>query len=172
MGSHYKFEVKNQARKIWLQFAGAFALSFICFPPGVYGYSEPPPDRVLSIAVFIIVTLLMSASFQFGNLYSEKIRKSNSQYQILMWTSILFILFATTSNANQIYKSKDVFIEYAQKWDATDALIKQAISEGKEVVEIPADPGWAGLDLPNQNPKHWVNECYSYFYGIQVFGPP
>lgn len=172
VGSLYKTEIVNAKRKIILQILGAFLLSFICFPPGVYGYSEPPPDRVLSIAVFIIVVLLMSASVQVGNLLSEKFIKNRIQSHVVLWASILLIFFASWTDANEMYKSKDIYIEYAQKWDATDSLIKQAKLDGKDVVEIPADPSWAGMDLPNQNPNHWVNECYSYFYGIQVFGPP
>jgi hypothetical protein len=172
VGSLYKIEIINVKRKIILQILGAFLLSFICFPPGVYGYSEPPPYRVLSIAVFIIVVLFMSASVQIGNLLSEKFTQNKTQSQMILWASMILIFFAAWADASEMYNGKDVYIEYAQKWDATDLLIKQAIVDGKDVVEIPADPSWAGMDLPNQNPNHWVNECYSFFYGIQVFGPP
>ncbi|HCB00813.1 MAG TPA: hypothetical protein DEP19_00375 [Anaerolineae bacterium] len=172
VGSLYKAETVNIKRKIIFQILGAFLLSFICFPPGVYGYSEPPPARVLSISVFIIVVLFMSASVRIGNLLSEKFIQNKTQSQMILWVSMLLIFFAAWADASEMYKGKDVYIEYAQKWDATDLLIKQAIVDGKDVVEIPADPSWAGMDLPNQNPNHWVNECYSFFYGIQVFGPP
>ncbi|HCR72628.1 MAG TPA: hypothetical protein DIW23_14385 [Anaerolineae bacterium] len=171
VGSLYKAETVNIKRKIIFQILGAFLLSFICFPPGVYGYSEPPPARVLSISVFISVVLFMSASVRIGNLLSEKFIQNKTQSQMILWVSMLLIFFAAWADASEMYKGKDVYIEYAQKWDATDLLIKQAIVDGKDVVEIPADPSWAGMDLPNQNPNHWVNECYSFFYGIQVFGP-
>jgi len=29
---------------------------------------------------------------------------------------------------------------------------------------------WAALNEPNDNPKFWVNQCLSDYYGIDVFG--
>lgn len=167
-GSLYQGKITQHRNKIIFQIMGAILLSFACFPPGVYGYSEPPPDRVLSIAIFILVIGFTSASFLAGNLQKQMPEKKN----IILLCSILLISVSAWFNADLLFQKRIIFMEYAQTWDATDLLIKQAITEGKDVVEIPADPSWAGLDLPNQNKNHWVNECYSFFYGIQVFGPP
>ena len=41
-GSLYQSQFSNHKNKIILQVFGALVLSFVCFPPGVYGYSEPP----------------------------------------------------------------------------------------------------------------------------------
>lgn len=165
-GSIYQGNINQPAKKISLHITGAILLSFVCFPPGVYGYSEPPPDRVLSIAIFILVSGCISASFWVGNLL--KIKKT--RYLILL--SILFLSASAWFNANLLFQKRTVFIEYAQTWDATDSIIKQAIINGKDVVEVPTEASWAGLDILNQNKNHWVNECYSLFYGIQVFGAP
>jgi hypothetical protein len=166
IGSVYQGKLTRHRNKIIFQALGGILLSFACFPPGVYGYSEPPPGRVLSIAIFILVIGFMSASFLIGNLL--KPQKKN----ILILFSILFISTSAWVNGNLLFQKRIVFMEYAQTWDATDLLIKQAITDKKDVVEVPTDSSWAGLDILNQNKNHWVNECYSAFYGIQVFGAP
>lgn len=143
-------------------------LSFACFPPGVYGYSEETPQRVLIIATFIQTICLMLAGFLIGIL--------TKQYPSQKWLIILPIafslLFISSSFiiSKKLYKDRDVYITYAKNWDATDIAIKSAKANGKEVVIVKNVPNWAGMDLLNNNPKHWVNECYSSFYGIQVFG--
>lgn len=169
-GSWFKMEATAHGQRIFLQIAGAFLLSFACFPPGVYGYSEPPPDRVLVIAVFILTTLLMSATFWTGNLYQEALQKAEGSRNVLALLIIIFLLSSAWMNASLQYNSRMEYITYAQEWDKTDAIIKTAKAEGKESITVPAVPSWAAMDLLNDNPKHWVNECYSYFYGIQVFG--
>jgi hypothetical protein len=169
-GSLFNTNSTAHGKRILLQITGAFLLSFTCFPPGVYGYSEPPPDRVLSIATFIITVLLMSAAFWTGNLYQEPLQKVDRSRSVLASLLILFLFSSAWMNASLQYNSRMEYISYAQEWDKTDAIIKAAQTEGKESITVPAVPNWAAMDLLNDNPKHWVNECYSNFYGIQVFG--
>lgn len=170
VGSLFNTNSTAHGKRILLQIAGAFLLSFTCFPPGVYGYSQPPPDRVLIIAVFILTTLLMSAAFWTGNLYQETLQKADGSQNALALLIILFLLSSAWMNASIQYNSRMEYITYAEEWDKTDAIIKAAKVDGKESITVPAVPNWAAMDLLNNNPKHWVNECYSYFYGIQVFG--
>jgi hypothetical protein len=169
-GSLFNGRLDSHGRKIFLQIAGALLLSFSCFPPGVYGYSEPPPDRVLIIATFILTALLMSAAFWTGNLLRQHIQKIAMAQGLLFLITAIFLLSSAWMNAGILYNSRMVYIEYAQEWDRADAIIKAAKVEGKEVITIQATPNWAGMDQLNDNPNHWVNECYSSFYGIQVFG--
>ena len=35
---------------------------------------------------------------------------------------------------------------------------------------IPAEQNWAGVNILNDNPRFWVNVCYSQYYSIPVFG--
>lgn len=161
-------KAQNLEKKIVLSLASALLLSFACFPPGVYGYSEETPQRVLIIATFIQTICLMLAGFLIGIL--------TKQYSSQKWLIILPIafslLFISSSFiiSKKLYKDRDVYITYAKNWDATDIAIKSAKANGEEVVIVKNVPNWAGMDLLNNNPKHWVNECYSSFYGIQVFG--
>ena len=165
-------KLNQHGRKIILQIAGAVLLSFACFPPGVFGYSEPPPDRVLIIATFILITLLMSAGFWAGNLLKQSIQNDHGVSIAISIFAALFLLSAAWINSKNLYESRFEYIEYANEWDKTDAIIKEAKSNGEEVVIVKSVSNWAGMDQLNNNPNHWVNECYSYFYGIQVFGSP
>lgn len=155
-------------KKILLSIALALLLSFACFPPGVYGYSEETPQRVLIIATFIQTIFLMSAGFWVGNFVKQYISKT--------WITILSIIIpllflgSTFIVSKDLYLTRDIYVTYAENWDKTDLIIKAAKAKELETVTVKNVPNWAGMDLLNNNPKHWVNECYSYFYGIQVFG--
>ena len=171
-GNAYNTEIKQTGKKVLLFFLGAFLLSFSCFPPGVYGYGEPPPDRVLIISVFAIVVFLMLTGFIAGNALRQKPINTNNAGNLLFITAVLLVTISAWAISSDLYSSRSVYIDFAKKWDAVDALILQAKSEGKKVVNIPDMSNWAALDQPSQNPRHYMTECYSGFYGIQVFGPP
>jgi hypothetical protein len=168
-GSLYTGNIDRHKIRIFLCILGAGILSFICFPPGVYGYGTPPPERTMIIPLFILVTLLPCAGFLAGN-YFQKTTTLNIAKLVLV-PAILFILVSSTLNANMLYKSRTEYIEFSEKWDSTNALILTAKTNGQEPVEIPAMTSWTRLDRPNENPKHWMTKCYSDFYGIQVLGP-
>jgi len=169
-GSNYRDAFQFHGRKILFLIAGAFLISFSCFPPGVYGYSEPPPDRVLSIAVFVTGIMLMSAGFIAGSFLHGKFLGRTSIKNIFITISIILLYTSSWMNFTSLYAARDTYIEYAKVWDETDAIIRQAKSDGEESVSVIPNASWAGMDLLNSNPKHWVNECYSFYYGIQVFG--
>lgn len=169
-GSIYSGNFRMHGRKILLLITGAFIVSFSCFPPGVYGYSEPPPDRVLSIAVFFAGVMLMSAGFIAGSFTRENFSNNKKMKDVIFIISLILLTAASWMNFNTSYATRDKYIEYAMAWDKTDTIIKEAKQDGKKSVSVIPNASWAELDSLNDNPKHWVNECYSSFYGIQVFG--
>lgn len=152
---------------------GAF-LAYLCFPPTAYGMSRVPPRRVLLISVFFLSAGLMSSSYLAGKWISSRIaehRKHILTNGILLFTTLLMGYSSWTTSQN-LYESRNVFIDFAQFWDEVDAQILQAKANGEESVTIPAMSSWTGLDRPNENPKWWPTRCYSDFYGIQIYGPP
>lgn len=158
-------------RRIILLLIGAILLPFTSFPPGVYGYSEPPPARVLIIAVFILVSLLMLAGVKIGNALGQQAQNVKVLRVFFSVTAAAFLFCAAAINSKILFDGRNEYITYAQEWDRTDAIIKTAKKEGKDVITVNAIPNWAGMDLlSNDNRNHWVNECYSFYYGIQVFG--
>lgn len=171
-GSTYTGNITEHKVKILLTLLGAAILSFVCFPPGVYGYGEPPPQRTMIIPLFVIATLLPVTGFILGNYFQTTKIKSINVLSLTFSFALLFILISSAINANILYKSRTEYIDFSKKWDATNNLILNAKANDLEFIEIPAMKSWTRLDRPNNNPKHWMTKCYSDFYGIQVFGPP
>ncbi|GAB4496587.1 MAG: hypothetical protein OHK003_02180 [Anaerolineales bacterium] len=160
--------IRDHGKRIILSISLAILLSFACFPPGVYGYSEETPQRVLIIATFAQTIFLMSAGFWTGNLIKQYIPQKWAT--VLLIVIPLLLLGSTFIVSQNLYQNRNIYIIYAENWDTTDMIIKAAKAEGKESITVENVPNWAGMDLLNTNPKHWVNECYSYYYDIQVFG--
>lgn len=166
--------VRKQIGNHWNPFAlflGAFIISFACIVPAVYGTSELPPPRAYIIPVFILTACLMYTGFVTG----EQLVKSSHQ-SILVKNSILItatflIAYSALINTQSLFRDRGIYVEFAQKWDKTDALILKAKAEKQESVQIPAMDNWAGLEHPNSKREYWPNVCYSLYYGIQVYGP-
>jgi len=158
--------------KFYAFFIGIFVFSFACILPGVYGYSQLPPERTLILPIFILIIFLLQASFIAGSWLSNKINLSAWNINGLITLACALMIFSTTLTSISLYERRDTYIAFAQKWDQVDAQILQAKAEGKETVNIPSMSNWSGLDVPNQDPGFWLNECYTDLYGIEVLGPP
>jgi len=153
-------------------FLGAFALSFACFVPGVYATSEPSPGRTLIIPIFILVACLLSAGFVIGQKMAGTGRIDIIIRNGISIVAVLLIAYSASLTFRHHYSSRNIYIEFAKKWDDVDALILQANARGDETVTIPAMNVWTGGGGdPTDNPKYWVNRCYSLYYGITVLGP-
>lgn len=152
-------------------FTGSFILPFACIVPGVYGTSELPPTRALIIPAFILVACLMYGGFIAG----EKFTHSKHQPFFMKWAlpilTILFIGYSALINAQSLFSDREIYIDFAQKWDETDALILKAKADNQDSVQIPGMDNWAGLERPTSKKEYWPNVCYSQYYGIQVYGP-
>jgi len=161
---------RQQTKSHWISlaiFLGAFILSFACIVPGAYGTSEPPPTRALIIPIFILMACLMYSGFVLGENFAKPILVKNS----ILILAILSIGYSAVVNALSLFGDREIYIEFAQKWDETDALILKAKAENQESVQIPGMDNWAGLERPTPKKEYWPNVCYSLYYGIQVYGP-
>jgi hypothetical protein len=154
-----------------LLFLGAFLLSFACFLPSAYAVSDVPVPRSLIVPVFIFVASLLSASFVLGGQF-----KASSHLPMLAGRSLLFVAipllaYSAAIHSQRLYNSRLAYVEFAQKWDETDALILKAKAENMDTVQIPGMDNWAGVERPTPSKTYWPNVCYSLYYDIQVFGP-
>jgi hypothetical protein len=172
IGHQYGNQENISSSKIAIFFLGGFLLSFVTFPPGVYGYSNNPPSRALSLTVFALVVFFMYASFLTGNWLAGRKKLNNKQTQPIALSACMLILIASTLTGTSLYRSRNTYMNFAKEWDRVDAQILQAKAAGEESVTIQALENWAGLLRPNNNPNFWVTNCYSLYYGIQVSGPP
>jgi len=172
LGGQSERETTGCNRVTPLVFLGAFALSFACFVPGAYATSEPPPTRALIIPVFALVACLLYTGFTNGYQLANQGYFSRSVDPLLFIMAALLITYSSLVNAQYLYRSRSVYIEFAQKWDRTNALILKAKMDKLESVQIPAMDNWAGIEYPTDNEKYWPNRCYSAYYDINVLAPP
>lgn len=164
----------KQTRNHWISlaiFLGAFILSFACIVPGVYGTSEHPPTRVLIIPIFILTACLMYSGFIIGELFAKHTSQPILVKNSILIIAILSIGYSAAINAQSLFGNREIYIEFAQKWDKTDALILKAKAEKLKSVQIPGMDNWAGLERPTPKKDYWPNVCYSLYYDIQVYGP-
>jgi hypothetical protein len=148
---------------------GSFALSFACFVPGAYATSEATAERTIVIPVFGLVLFLLWAGFLFGQQLS---RNSLLVGRIIPVLAVIMISYSAVLGFQNVYNTRRIYMDFAQKWDKVDAQILLAKNSGAESVTVPAlnVPSGPGGD-PIDNPNYWVNQCYSLYYGIQVLGP-
>jgi hypothetical protein len=170
LGAQIRLRLDIPGWKVSAWALGAVLLAFVCFPPAAYGYSGPPPPRNLIIAAFLLAACLLYAGFQLGNRLRDRIKSGLVHYGL---ATLAVLLPGATSvlQARALIDSRPVYVDYARYWDATDAQSLQAKADGEASVTVPVVGSWTGLNVPNDNPKFWVNDCYSKYYGIQVFGP-
>ncbi len=147
-----------------------FILAFGCFIPAVYGTSEPPPGRTLITPAFILAICFLISSFVFGEWLSYR-RTSVSLLSVLPLVACSLILFSSWGAFQKLNAMRAEHVAFAQKWDQVDFEIRDARSAGLRETHIPAMQNWAGIEYPTDNPKYWVNICYSKFYRINVFAP-
>lgn len=172
IGSHYRGLAPPNAYIIPAYVLGGIAVSLACFPPGVYGYFESPPPRTMIIPVFFLVMGILSAGFLLGSSLSARYGIAWNNSGLLMLAMLLMIGFSTLKASWNLYSTRSIFIEFAEKWDRVHETILQAKADGRESVNVPDMTNWAGLEIPTDNPKYWPTVCYSSYYDIQVIGPP
>lgn len=168
LGRFYKDRIDLQSWQIPAYLLGGLLLSFACFPPGVYGYSEPPPTRILIIAVYALVTFMMFASFLGGIWFAKRNLSSAAIAQAALIAAVVLLGYSSILQTQALYQSRDIYISFAQSWDEIDAQIRAAKADREEMVVVPFGINWARLDTLTDNPRHYVNQCYSNYYGIDV----
>lgn len=172
IGGHYRDITAVRSRLIAASILGGVVISFACFPPGVFGYSAPPPPRTMIIPVFFLVAGVLCAGFIMGSRLSERYASRWLGSTALIVSIAFLIGFSSVATVRRLYGERHVYIEFAGKWDRVDAQILQARADNLEFVNIPAMDNWAGLERPTDNENYWPTLCYSSHYGIQVVGPP
>lgn len=172
MGMESKERNSNGWTILFFLTGGVF-LSFASLIPSAYIFFDMPAARTYLVTSFFLVASLLVTGLMLGKWLANHVHISSMNYvrSGFIVALTLFVLTSTWINAVSLYKDKDTYISYAQRWDAADADIRKAKLNGALSIEIPAMRNWAGLDELNNNPKYWVTRCYALYYDFQVFGP-
>ena len=171
IGGQYKFLSPVRAGLIPAYLLGGILISLACFPPGVYGYSESPPPRVMIIPIFFLMAGVLGASFLSGIQLAERVGAQRTS-SALLTAAVLLTGYAALSTAWSLVQQRHIYTDFARRWDQVDAQILQARADNLDTVTIPAMNVWTGGGGdPTDNPRFWVNQCYSLYYGLTVLGP-
>jgi hypothetical protein len=147
-------------------------LAFGCFPPAVYGTSEPPPTRTLIIPAFLLTICFLASNFTLGEWLSGRVSQVMIPSAALLLIAWALILFSCYEPFQKLSSMRADHAAFAQQWDQVDRKIRDARSSGLEQVSIPSLTNWADAPYPTDNPKYWPNICYSKFYDINITAPP
>lgn len=170
VGTRHGGQISSRWRTIVVPFLAGLLLPIICIIPAVYGYDSQPPARSLSIAAFAVVTCWMYTSFHIGRWIARSGRSPRRLEVGLIATANLLIGIAAVLSLRYVDQNRGAYMAFARKWDAMDAQVRQARARHEPFAEIPAMSNWAALQCPNDDPKFWLTDCYSEYYGIQVYG--
>ncbi len=162
VGSFYP--VKPPVWWIPVLLVAGLVLSFVCFPPAVYGYSDTPPPRIVIIPFFALIACLLASAFMLGTYLPHPVR------WIAILPALLLLAVGSFGETRLLLIQRADFQSFARGWDADEASILQARLAGAGSVTVPAVQNWAGVNVLNDNPRFWVNVCYSQYYEIPVFG--
>lgn len=172
VGWFHKDRASSNISVIFLSIAWGIALSFACFLPGVYGFSEPPPARVLTVPAFFLIIFILYAAYLIGGRLSNALSHSVAGENVIFALAFILVIISTAINSVDVLKHRQQYISFAQKWDQVDRLILDAKAKGEGAVSVPAMVNWAYLAAPTDNPRFWATYCYSSYYKIHVNGPP
>jgi hypothetical protein len=151
----------------------AFVLAFGCFIPAAWGLSDAPPDRNIIIPAFLLVSCSLAAFFATGNLVSDRIKLKFMNVAAFgtFLTTLTLITISVVIEIWSLYNARPAYLSYAEKWDTVNQQIITAKGSGYDVVHIPNMDSWTSLNIPNDNPRFWVNICFSNYYDIKVLSP-
>jgi hypothetical protein len=167
-------ETKEKSSHGWLipaTLASGILLSFASLVPAAHGTSEMPAPRTFIVPTFTIVVSLFYAGLLTGKWLAGRTVITKQINSGLMLFVAASMLFSSLMVAGMLYKDRETYIGFSQRWDQSNAQIIQAKLNGEESVTIPAPKNWAGLEEINDNPKYWVTQCYTLYYDFPVFGP-
>lgn len=160
------------ARKAWLipfTLAAGLLLTFACFPPAAYGTSDYPPERTQILPVhFLVVTVALCGVFTGQVLAAQSWSRPALPFAAV--ATLGLVLCASLLSANQLYAVRNEYIDYAHEWDQADVILRDARARGEKEKVITNSGNWTHLNVLGNNPKFWINVCYSGYYDIQVLG--
>lgn len=141
------------------------------FLPFAYVASEPLVGRAMINPAYLFAAIFLYAAVQAGKWLTSKIKPVTRPRVFLGLTIVTFALITVSvwKYGQEFYYLGRAPIEYAEQWERSHEAIIHAKQAGDEIITIPVAHNWAGVLGPNDNPKYYVNQCMSRYYGIQIF---
>ncbi|HSN93828.1 MAG TPA: DUF6056 family protein [Anaerolineaceae bacterium] len=130
-----------------------------------------PDDRIVIVPYFFaILTILMTGVLIGARLPVDASSGKNSRnFQRLISGTPYFLLVLVVvlsfTLVTSLIKSLPALVDYAQRWDARDALIRAELAAGKRDLMIPGLESRYGLPDLQLEKEDWVNTCTAGYYG-------
>jgi hypothetical protein len=141
-------------------------LLIVCIcAPSMYAESAYPSGRVLGLGVFVLVIAILLWGFLAGLAISRLPRHKTivSIAGFLLMISLMYPIRAGLLAQLEIADAEN----YAIQWDARDATIRQAATNGQTSITIPGFPARYEVADYGIDPTFWVNRCAAAYYGLQ-----
>lgn len=143
-------------------------LAFGSFIPSVYGTAEPPPPRTLIVSIFFLFCGILAFGFLIGGWLGNTGQKGYTVIKVMIILAVPLVIYSSITELSVVLSIRDTYVAFAEKWDAVDMQIKDAVNAGQAEVVIPPMINWANLEYPTDNRRYWPNKCYTRYYGIQI----
>ena len=152
--------------------AAILAISYLLcvadMAPSVVLTGSYPGDRQLFPATFSLVLGMFSSGWVSAKLilpYVTRIIPQKVVSGILLAGGIVMLIYLGTTFP-QAYDKLPLYQARATAWDARQKMILDAKSTGQMDITVPAFDSIYGITELGADPKHWVNTCAAWYYGV------
>jgi Family of unknown function (DUF6056) len=162
----------------WLLFLGliplvGYAALIPLFAPSVYAESSSPESRVLIIGRFSLVLTLSAMGGGIGLLARNILKTALNRYHKVLNVIALVILAVCCLYSLVIsWQINSQEIPYRQawaaEWDARDAQIRKAVSQGQTSIHVVELQSMGKLFEYGPDANDTLNLCVARYYGLQT----
>lgn len=157
--------------------AVTFGLLVACYAPAFYALQYLPPDRVLIINWFVMISATAVWGSLAGGLLAPGWQAAcAAQPKAMMaatWLVAALTIVPPLIGAAHLADALGAAQSYASTWDSYDQILTAARANGGAVTLARLTyPG--GIDNLSSDPQFWVNKCLTQYYGVPVraLAPP
>jgi hypothetical protein len=167
-GLNYPEKAMKPSEMLLVILAGVLLVA-VCFPPAAYGMSDAPPGRTLLIPTYVLALLTSAAGFLLGS-YGAKNKIFENTFVTISIQSIVVILLLVSSafTSRGLLSSRQAYIEFARSWDKTHQTLLRINKEVEPVIVPAVIDDWSGVLRMADNPRFYVNQCVSDYYGFKT----
>lgn len=160
----------QQIRSAWLmEFVVNILIGLGVCGAVVYFMQAYPDDRIIYVPYFFAYLTILIIGILTGFWIGPKHILIQSRLRMLINLAPYFfalvsfvIVLSTILNFSHLQPG---LVNYAQRWDARDALIREELAAGKRDLIIPGLESRQGLPDLQYDKEDWVNNCTAGYYG-------
>ncbi len=150
------------------------ALVAVAIVPAAYVTSSLPNNRGTLIVMYVLSLGLAVWGYALGQLYRhwrvDDLQLPVERLALHLALGAVVALFAanTLRTAQLTFGERTAYAAYARVWDQNEARILAARQAGAASVTITQLANPFGIEEPQPDPNHWVNNCLNMYYGLKI----